>query len=380
MSCLHVVRERVVSGLRRAHRARRLGVVAGLASLAAAPAVAATFIYVANAGDGTVGMYRLDPGSGWVDTLGTVRVAPQVRTLAVSADRRQVYAAGNTPHTGVTSLAVHATSGVLTHLHHATLAQSLGSVVADRSGRFLLGVHADGKALSAVPLGPQGMALAEAQHTPLAQEPAAIASPKLALDATNRWAQVLRPGAQQIHTWEFNERTGALVAAKANPLQLEPNFAPHQLVYTPSGRHALLLAQTGTRIASVAVDADSGALRHLHTQEAAQPAPEGVGVTSDLVIGPNGRFAYVLEHSTSLLMVLAINTVTGQLRPVQTLPVERAPRALAIEPHGRQLIVVGERSAEMGVYTLHPELGTATLARRVPVGQGASAVVVVSTP
>ncbi|HEY3177574.1 MAG TPA: hypothetical protein VGL25_01690 [Casimicrobiaceae bacterium] len=65
-----------------------------LTSLAASgSALAATFVYVSNAEDGDIVIYRMQPGSGELQPGPRVKAGATVMPMAVSADRRFLYAA-----------------------------------------------------------------------------------------------------------------------------------------------------------------------------------------------------------------------------------------------------------------------------------------------
>ena len=72
--------------------ARGITVVAIAALVGSASALAATFVYVSNADDGDIGMYRLQD-TGELQPGARVRAASVVMPMAVSPDRRFLYAA-----------------------------------------------------------------------------------------------------------------------------------------------------------------------------------------------------------------------------------------------------------------------------------------------
>jgi 6-phosphogluconolactonase len=57
------------------------------------PTLAATFVYVSNAEDGTIGAYRMDTATGELQPGARVKAAPLVMPMAVSPDRRFLHAA-----------------------------------------------------------------------------------------------------------------------------------------------------------------------------------------------------------------------------------------------------------------------------------------------
>ncbi len=115
-----------------------LTVTAMMAGAGGAPAVAATFVYVSNAEDGDIGTYRL-LDSGELEPGARVKAASVVMPMAVSPDRRFLYAASRSKPFSVHAYAIDAGTGALKPLSTAPLAESFPYISLDRTGRFLFG-------------------------------------------------------------------------------------------------------------------------------------------------------------------------------------------------------------------------------------------------
>jgi 6-phosphogluconolactonase len=86
--------------------------VAAMATLAGgAPALAATFVYVSNAEDGDIGIYRMQD-TGELQPGPRVKAASVVMPMAVSPDRRFLYAASRSK-----PFMVHAYPSAATRAH-----------------------------------------------------------------------------------------------------------------------------------------------------------------------------------------------------------------------------------------------------------------------
>src|SRR5471030_2453320 len=113
--------------------------VAALASLAGSvPALAATFVYVSNAEDGDIGAYRM-LDSGELQAGARAKAANVVMPMAVSPDRRFLYAASRSKPFSVHVYSINSGTGALTHLATSPLAESFPYISLDRTGRFLFG-------------------------------------------------------------------------------------------------------------------------------------------------------------------------------------------------------------------------------------------------
>jgi 6-phosphogluconolactonase len=125
-------------------------IVAASASLFGVSARAASFVYVANADDGDIGVYRL-LDSGELQPGARVKAASIVMPMAVSPDRRFLYAATRhiTPNgkfryvsertnSTLNALAVDGASGKLTYLSSAPTERQPRGFAIDPKGRFLV--------------------------------------------------------------------------------------------------------------------------------------------------------------------------------------------------------------------------------------------------
>ena len=120
-----------------------------------APAVAATFVYVSNAGDGDIGVYRM-LHSGELQPSARIKAASTVGPMAVSPDRRFLYAALRSEPFTAASFAIDPASGRLRHLGNAPLDDSMAYITVDKTGRWLLSASYPGGKLTVNPIGGEG--------------------------------------------------------------------------------------------------------------------------------------------------------------------------------------------------------------------------------
>src|SRR5437870_2195488 len=96
-----------------------------MASLAfGVQALAATFVYVSNAEDGDIGIYRLTDG-GELQPLPRAKAANLVMPMAVSPDRRFLYASIRSKPYSVMTFAIDAASGGLRVVSTSPLPESM---------------------------------------------------------------------------------------------------------------------------------------------------------------------------------------------------------------------------------------------------------------
>jgi len=115
------------------------------------PASQQTYVYVSNAADGDIGSYRLLP-DGTLQPGARFKVADAVGPMAVSPDRRFLYAAARAQPFAVHAFEIDRASGALQHVSASPLAASFPYLCLDRTGRYLFGAsyHANLISINAV--------------------------------------------------------------------------------------------------------------------------------------------------------------------------------------------------------------------------------------
>ena len=136
-------------------------IVAILLSLASStPVLAATFVYVSNAEDGDIGMYALQ-ADGSLQPGPRVAAEKIVMPMAVSPDKRFLYAASRSKPFSVHAYSIDRGTGALTLLATSPLAESFPYISVDRTGRYLFGAGYGAALISVNSIGADGRVAAE---------------------------------------------------------------------------------------------------------------------------------------------------------------------------------------------------------------------------
>jgi 6-phosphogluconolactonase len=80
----------------------------------------------------------------------------------------------------------------------------------------------------------------------------------------------------------------------------------------------------------------------------------------------------VPEQRGQLLSVFRVDAAIGLITQIDTVPTEQQPRAFAIDPAGKFLHVVGEKSDSLTSYAIAPAGGKL---RQYPIGKNCSEIV-----
>ena len=103
-----------------------------------APAQAGTFVYVSNADDGDIGVYTVQT-DGSLKPGERAKAANLVMPMAVSPDKRFLYAAARSKPYSVFVYAIDPNTGALKTLSVSALAESFPYISLDKTGRYLFG-------------------------------------------------------------------------------------------------------------------------------------------------------------------------------------------------------------------------------------------------
>ena len=364
MSILHTVRAST----------RVLALVA-CALLAGGKAFAASFAYISNADSQEISVFALDASNGELTPVETVKVGGTVMPLALSPDKRVLYAALRSQPFRVLSFAIDPQTGKLRKLGEAPLADSMAYIATDRSGRWLFAASYPGHKISVNSIGKDGAAGAIQQLLPTAPNAHAMAP-----DASNRLVFATSLGGDRLSAWRFDDNTGVLSPNDPALTATRAKSGPRHFVIDRSQRFMYLLCELDASLYVFAYDAARGVLRELQVTTVLPPGFTGKPWAAELRLSPDGRHLYASERTSSTLTTFQVDGVSGELKTLGQVPTEKTPRGFAIAPSGRYLLVAGQESHGVSVHAIDPANGSLSLLKRYPLGQNPNWVEIVQFP
>ena len=375
--------------------ARRISVAAIATMLGGAPALAGTFVYVSNADDGDISTYSMQP-DGTLLLGARVKVASVVMPLAVSPDRRFLYAASRSKPFSVHAYAINPGTGALTHLSTTPTADSFPYISLDKTGRFLLGASYGGHVVSVNAVGADGRVAAE----PLQVIPVGRNAHSIRVDESNKFAYVPTLGSDEIFQFSFDAKSGRLSSNTPAVYLMKPSTGPRHFVTSGDNRFLYVVSELQGTVTTFALDAKTGLLSEVSAASGLPPdsklvtgAPRGaVGGANappprntdndiwaaDIHLTPNGRFLYISERTSSTLGAFSVDGASGKLSYLSSTPTEPQPRGFAIDPKGRFLVATGEKSETISIYAIDQASGALKFLGKYPAGKGANWVEIVS--
>jgi len=317
--------------------------------------------------------------------------------MAVSPDRRFLYASIRSIPFSIASYAINPGTGQLSHLSTVPLPDNMAYISTDKTGRFLFSASYAGHKISVNPIGDKGFVQAvPTQVINTGQHAHAVLS-----DTSNRFVFVPNLGVDQVMQLVFDEKTGILTPNKPGFIKTKQAEGPRHFTFSPDSRFVYLLNELTGFVNVYAMDNQTGLLTEIQTISSippgaylipGKPGPPIGGTNpprkvdrpeiwaSDIHITPDGRFVYTAERTGNSLSAFSVNGVTGKLTYIDSYDTEAQPRGIRIDPRGNFVIAAGQKSAHASVYGINKATGELKFLKRYRVGNDPNWIEIVEFP
>ncbi len=358
-------------------------------------AFAATFVYVSNAEDGDISTYRL-LDSGVLEPGPRVKAGGVVMPMAVSPDKRFLYAASRAKPFTVHVYTIDRGTGALAPLATAPLAESFPYISLDRTGRYLLGASYGAHLISVNAVGADGKVAPE----PLQVIPVGRHAHSIRVDEGNRNVYVPTLGSDAIFQFTFDAKNGRLASNTPAIALMKPMTGPRHFVTSRDGKYLYALSELMATVTTFSIDAKTGVLTEasvasgLPADSKLQPGAPRAPITgpnappprnadndiwaADVHMTANERFLYISERTSNSIGAFSVDGANGKLTYLASTPTEKQPRGFAIDPSGRYMVVSGEKSPTVSVYSIDGGSGALKLLDKYPTGKAANWVEIVA--
>lgn len=345
-------------------------------SLAAAHASATTVAYVSNADSHDIYILQLnDDGS--VNLIDRVDTGSTVMPLAVSPDRKYLYASLRGQPYSVVSYAIDPKSGKLQALSKVPLADNMANIATDHSGRYLFAASYSGNKISVNAIGADGTV----QAPPLAVIPTGKNAHSVQVDPDNAFLFASNLGSDVILQYRFDVATGKVTPNTPPSVATRAGAGPRHFVFAPDKRFVYSTNELDATVNTYAYDRKAGTLT---LQGSDSALPEGFKTSeqlaaADLHLTPDGRFLYATERTSNTLTGYRVDTASGKLTRILNIPTETQPRGFNIDPQGRFLLAVGQQ-AGLTSYAIDAASGALKPLFRYTLGRNPNWVEIIRLP
>ena len=322
--------------------------------------------------------YRFDSETGQTMPMGLAAETTNPSFVALHPNGRFLYAVNEVgnykgPNSGgVSAFSIDGATGKLTFMNEVP---SRGAdpcyITVDKTGKYVLVANYTGGSIAVFPVLPDGKlgeASAFLQHSghgvnPERQEKAHAHSIDLSPD--NRFAMVDDLGLDELFVYKFDSSNGSLTPNDPPFSTLDPGSGPRHFVLGPRGKFAYVISEMKSTVTAFSNDAKTGTLRPMQTVSA---LPRGFTAQNDdaeIEIHPSGRFLYASNRGSDTITVFAVDPGKGTLTPVEYTSTQgKIPRSFEIDPTGKFLFAENQKSDNIVVFRIDAKSGHLT-----PTGQ-----------
>ncbi|WP_435208910.1 lactonase family protein [Streptomyces sp. bgisy034] len=318
--------------------------------------------YTAAEGGGKgIGLAMYDPATGAVTGTGTIDGVADPSYLALHPNGRTLYAVNERDDGAVTAVRV-------------TDREVLGSRGTGGAAPCHLSVHPGGRWLLSANYGSGSVAVhpidasgALGERTDLVTHSSPAPGPgqdgphahQFVTSPDGRHVLAVDLGTDTVYTYRLDEKAGTL--GEVARARTKPGAGPRHLTFHPGGRYAYLANEVDNSVAACGYDPATGRL----TVGAEQETGTGSGTSypAQIVVTPNGRFAYLANRGHNSLARYAVEAKGARLRLLDTVPVSGDfPRQIALSPDGALLFAANQRSSSVSVFRVDRASGELRLA------------------
>jgi 6-phosphogluconolactonase (cycloisomerase 2 family) len=298
-------------------------------------------------------------GSGALTVLSATDAVADPSYLALSASGETLYAVSETNDGALA--AFHADADGLRPAGEPVAVLAAGPThLALYAGHVLTANYGSGS-VTAVPVGPDGGLGARASvllHDGSGPHPQRQQTPhahQVLPDPSGQWAVSVDLGTDSVRVCSLDP-AGDLKVHRETALR--PGSGPRHLAFHPRGRRAYVLNELAPTVTVCRWNAADGMLQPGPETPLLPAPPEGDAYPSEIVIAPDGRFAWAATRGADVISVLALDAEGDRLTLAATVPCGgHWPRDLALDPAGRHLYAANERSGDVAWFTIDPDTG-----------------------
>lgn len=325
-----------------------------------------TVVYVSESGHQRIAVFALDEEKAELRRIGEVDLEGEPGPLAVSADKRHLYASVRSVRQFAT-LAIDAGTGLLSVVATAPAAGSAPYIHPDATGRWLLAAYYGEGLVSVSPITEEGV-VAEA---PLQVLDIGAKAHCIVTDPANRFAFCPHPmDLNCVDQFRFDAEKGELTLNDPPTMPGEKGAGPRHLKFHPNGKWAYVVNEQGKSVTFCHYDAEKGLLERRQTLST-HPKDWDMtkGSCAEIQISSDGRFVYASNRGHESIASFSIDPASGELSELERTPTEKTPRSFDLMPGERFVVVAGQGEGRLALYRRDVETGRLVRAQTLDCGK-----------
>ena len=357
-----------------------------------------TYVYISNIEDADISAYELLTGpSPHLNPVGRFPAGKFVMPMAVTPDGKNLYASVRSKPFSLYMYQIDQTNGQLKWTGSIPLADSMVSVSTDKTGKWLLATSFGGHNNSVNQIQANGYV----NPIPAEAFPSGGKNPHaIVFDQSNKFVYVPQLGTDEIKIHTFNASQAKPLSETATSVALQKQQGPRHIVISADNKFAYVITEMTGEVVVFSRDIKSGALTQIQATSSlpsdsklvpGRPRPptgspeatafddSNMIFCAEIKLTPNGKFLYTSERTKSTLSGFEVDSQTGKVKYLFTVPTEEMPRGFNVDPSGQFLVATGQKSDKVSLYSINQSSGELNLIERVPGGKGANWVTILKT-
>lgn len=300
---------------------------------------------------------------------GETKITSSVKTsnpsyLAVSANKKYVYAVNENDPGGITAFSFNKVSGTLTKLNETVSAGAHPCYISiNNAGRNVVvanyssgniavsGINSDGSVSQPRQIIQHKGNSINKQR----QEKPHVHSTVFSPDYKYLFASDL--GIDKINIYKVARESGALIPAEQSFIDLKPGAGPRHFEFHPNGKFAYLIEELDGAVSVFSYK--DGKLALLQHTSAHPMSFDGAFGSADIHVSPDGRFLYCSNRGdANSIAIFSIDQQTGMIQIAGFQPTLGIhPRNFTIDPGGNFLLVANRDSDEIVLFSIDKKTG-----------------------
>lgn len=310
--------------------------------------------------------YRMDAQSGAWSTVGHLGDLVNPSFLITDPVRNVLYVAhGDADFVSAYSIVPEA--GVLHPLGQAKTCGLNGAHIAlDPSGRFLIVTNYTSGSITVLRIQPDG---APGLITQLLEMPGSAgphrveqtgAHPhQIIFDPSGRVALIPDKGLDRVFAAAFDADQGKLSILSSAAMR--SGAGPRHVSFHPKLPFVFVVNELHSSVATCHWNSADGSLTPLHVAPTLPPNFFGASTATELVVTPCGGFVYASNRGENSIAQFAFDATACRLEIIGWTSTQgRDPRFMTLTPEGNRILAANEQGDSIVAFTVHPESGQLT--------------------
>ncbi|MEM7233074.1 MAG: lactonase family protein [Planctomycetota bacterium] len=327
-------------------------------------------------------IFRVDRETGALTPAGEYALGTSPSCVVANAEGTRLYSSNETDrHQGkkegtISAFSIDPDSGALTHLSTVRSGGDGPTYVSlHPSKRFVLAANYFGGSVSVLPILENG---AVGEPTEVQQDEGKIgptvatnAPPgsfafsghdrthahMIASDPSGRFVIHVDLGLDLYYVWKFDAEKGTLTPNDPATVSLPPGDGPRHFDFHPNGNWFYSIQEEGSTVTLFDYDGEKGTLTSRQTISTLPAGYEGSNFCSEILVSPDGKYVYGGNRLHDSIAIYRIGN-DGQLEYLgEEWTRGNYPRSFNFDPSGRFLYALNQRSDNVAVFAVDPSSG-----------------------